>query len=43
MWQTTFRGTFFDRGATIATMLFLAIVLVITPYIWYTMRQERKK
>ncbi len=43
MWQTTFRGTFFDRGATIATMLFIAIVLVITPYIWYTMRQERKK
>jgi glucose/mannose transport system permease protein len=43
MWQTTFRGTFFSRGASIATMLFIAIVLVITPYIWYTMRQERKK
>jgi glucose/mannose transport system permease protein len=43
MWQTTFRGTFFDRGATIATVLFLAIVVVVTPYIWYTMRQERKK
>jgi len=43
MWQTTFRGTFFARGASIATMLFIAIVLVITPYIWYTMRQERKK
>lgn len=42
MWLTSFRGGFFARGAAIATMLFLAIALVIVPYIWYTVRSERR-
>jgi glucose/mannose transport system permease protein len=43
MWQTSFRGGFFARGASIATMLFLAIACVVIPYIWYSMRSERKR
>jgi glucose/mannose transport system permease protein len=42
MWLTSFGGLFFSRGAAIATMLFIVIVAVVTPYIWYTMRQERR-
>ncbi|NUO55543.1 MAG: sugar ABC transporter permease [Hamadaea sp.] len=42
MWLTSFRGGFFARGASIATMLFAAIALVVVPYIWYSMRQERR-
>lgn len=42
MWLTSFRGGFFARGASIATMLFVAIALVVVPYIWYSMRQERR-
>ncbi|NUR72109.1 MAG: sugar ABC transporter permease [Hamadaea sp.] len=42
MWLTSFRGGFFARGASIATMLFGAIALVVIPYIWYSMRQERR-
>lgn len=43
MWLTSFRGGFFGRGAAIATMLFLAIAVVVVPYIWYTMRKERAR
>jgi glucose/mannose transport system permease protein len=42
MWLTSFRGGFFARGAAIATMLFFAIAALVVPYIWYSMRQERK-
>jgi glucose/mannose transport system permease protein len=42
MWATSFRGGFFARGAAIATMLFVAIALVIVPYVWYTIRSERR-
>jgi glucose/mannose transport system permease protein len=42
MWLTSFRGGFFARGASIATMLFIAIALVVVPYIWHSMRQERR-
>lgn len=42
MWLTTFRGLFFARGATIATMLFVAIAVLVVPYIWYSMRAERR-
>jgi glucose/mannose transport system permease protein len=41
MWYTTFDGGFYNRGATIATLLLLGIALVIGPYIWYAMRTER--
>jgi glucose/mannose transport system permease protein len=42
MWYTSFRGGFFARGATIATLLFATVALVIIPYIWYSVRSERK-
>jgi glucose/mannose transport system permease protein len=41
MWSTTFDGGFYNRGATIATVLLLGVVLVIGPYIWYATRSER--
>jgi glucose/mannose transport system permease protein len=43
MWFTTFDGGFYARGATIATLLLLAVALVIVPYIWYTLRSERRR
>jgi glucose/mannose transport system permease protein len=41
MWFTTFDGGFYNRGATIATLLMLGVALVIGPYIWYAVRRER--
>jgi glucose/mannose transport system permease protein len=43
MWYTTFAGGFFARGASIATLLLLGVALVIVPYIWYSVRAERRK
>jgi glucose/mannose transport system permease protein len=43
MWFTTFDGGFYARGATIATLLLLGVGLVIVPYIWYSVRSERKR
>ena len=43
MYMTTFRGGFYARGATIATLLLLMIAVVIVPYIWYSMRTERRR
>jgi glucose/mannose transport system permease protein len=42
MWFTTFDGLNFSRGAAIATLLVLGISVVIVPYIWYSMRSERR-
>jgi glucose/mannose transport system permease protein len=42
MWFTTFDGGFYARGATIATLLLVAVATVIIPYIWYSVRAERK-
>jgi glucose/mannose transport system permease protein len=42
MYLTSFGGGFFARGAAIATLLFVAIAVVIVPYIVYTIRSERK-
>ena len=42
MWFTTFDGGFYNRGATIATVLLFGVVLVIGPYIWYAVRTERR-
>jgi glucose/mannose transport system permease protein len=42
MWFTTFDGGFYARGATIATLLLLGVAVVIVPYIWYSVRAERK-
>lgn len=42
MWFTTFDGGFYARGATIATLLLLGVATVIVPYIWYSVRSERR-
>jgi glucose/mannose transport system permease protein len=43
MWFTTFGGQFYARGASIATMLLFGVALIIVPYIWYSVRTERRK
>ena len=40
MWQTTFDGYFFGRGAAIGILLLLSVAVLIIPYIAYTMRTE---
>jgi glucose/mannose transport system permease protein len=42
MWFTTFDGGFYARGAAIAALLLLGVATVIVPYIWYSVRAERK-
>lgn len=42
MWFTTFDGYFFSRGAAIATLLVVGISVIIVPYIWYSIRTERR-
>jgi glucose/mannose transport system permease protein len=42
MWFTTFEGGFFASGAAIAILLLLGVSLVIVPYIWYSVRAERR-
>jgi glucose/mannose transport system permease protein len=42
MWFTTFDGGFYNRGAAIATLLVVGVVLVIGPYIWYAVRREHR-
>jgi glucose/mannose transport system permease protein len=41
MWFTTFDGGFYNRGATIATLLLVGVALVIGPYIWFALRAEK--
>jgi glucose/mannose transport system permease protein len=41
MWFTTFDGGFYNRGATIATLLLLGVALLTGPYIRYSVRKER--
>ncbi len=41
MWFTTFDGFNISRGAAIATLLVIGIS-VIVPYIWYSIRAERR-
>jgi len=40
MWQTTFDGYFFARGAAIGILLLLSVAVLIIPYIHYTTRTE---
>ena len=40
MWQTTFDGYFFGRGAAIGIFLLLSVAVLIIPYMWYTLRNE---
>jgi glucose/mannose transport system permease protein len=43
MFRTMFEGSRFDRGTSIATLLLLGISVVIVPYIWYSVRSERRR
>lgn len=40
MWDTTFRGNNFAQGAAIATILLVAVAILIVPYLVHTTRTE---
>lgn len=40
MWQTTFDGLFYGRGAAIGTLLLISVAVLIIPYIRYTLKTE---
>lgn len=40
MWETTFEGNHFSRGASIATILLLMVAVLIVPYLVYSTRTE---
>ncbi|HET8660602.1 MAG TPA: sugar ABC transporter permease [Micromonosporaceae bacterium] len=43
MWFQTFQGNFYARGAAVATLLLLGVAVFIVPYIWYSVRTERRR
>jgi glucose/mannose transport system permease protein len=40
MWQATFDGLFYNRGAAIGILLLLSVAVLIIPYIRYNLRSE---
>jgi len=40
MWQTTFDGLFYGRGAAIGILLLISVAILIVPYIRYTLKTE---
>lgn len=42
MWQTTFDGYFFGRGAAIGILLLLSVAVLIIPYLIYTLKTEEE-
>lgn len=40
MWQTTFDGLFYGRGAAIGVLLLISVAVLIIPYIRYTLKTE---
>lgn len=40
MWQTTFDGLFYGRGAAISILLLVSVAVLIIPYIRYTLKTE---
>ncbi len=40
MWQSTFDGYFFGRGAAIGILLLLSVAVLIIPYLVYTLKTE---
>jgi glucose/mannose transport system permease protein len=40
MWQTTFDGLFYGRGAAVGILLLVSVALLIVPYIRYTLKTE---
>jgi glucose/mannose transport system permease protein len=43
MWQTTFDGLFYARGAAIGILLLISVAVLIIPYIRYTLRAEAQQ
>jgi|GEM_PF-5186377 len=43
MWQATFDGQFYGRGAAIGILLLLSVAVLIVPYIRYTLRSETEQ
>jgi glucose/mannose transport system permease protein len=42
MWQTTFDGLFYGRGATIGILLLISVAVLIIPYLYYSLRSEEE-
>jgi glucose/mannose transport system permease protein len=40
MWQSTFDGYFFGRGAAIGILLLISVAILIIPYLIYTLKTE---
>jgi len=40
MWDTTFRGNHFARGAAIAIILLVMVAVLIVPYLAWSIRTE---
>jgi len=43
MWQTTFDGLFYGRGAAIGILLLLSVAVLIVPYIYHTLKTEAQQ
>jgi glucose/mannose transport system permease protein len=43
MWQVTFDGLFYGRGAAIGILLLISVAVLIIPYIRYTLRTEAQQ
>jgi glucose/mannose transport system permease protein len=43
MWQTTFDGLFYARGAAIGILLLISVAVLIIPYIRYTLKTEAQQ
>ena len=42
MWQTTFDGLFYGRGASIGILLLISVAVLIIPYLYNSLRSERQ-
>jgi glucose/mannose transport system permease protein len=42
MWQTTFDGLFYGRGASIGMLLLISVAVLIIPYLYNSLRTERE-
>jgi glucose/mannose transport system permease protein len=40
MWQVTFDGLFYGRGAAIGILLLISVAVLVVPYIRYSLRTE---
>jgi glucose/mannose transport system permease protein len=40
MWQVTFDGLFYGKGAAIGMLLLISVAFLIIPYLRYTLRTE---